>query len=224
MNEFSLDSFFNSLVSYMAVAFPYMQDEEKDKEKHPKRYPLHLKDAVFNNLQTYTTENSIIFDIGNDTLERTHPYYHILQQAQVIRKKGKGTTKTKGSQASISNVSARDYERVSFNGKTFTKEYSRNVRGARNRQGSVSHWTTNPDGKRVYVNRESNAYYNIHYQYIDKMLDNGIVNQLALDYGMKLKRKENAGLYEEFSLQENQEQGFDEIGNMLSILSSFMEE
>ena len=33
----------------------------------------------------------LIFDIGNEYAEREYPYYHILEDAPVIRKKGKGT-------------------------------------------------------------------------------------------------------------------------------------
>lgn len=214
--EYNLDAFFNSLISYMAVAFPYMQDEDKDRAKHPKRNPLHLKDAIFNSLQANHTINTITFDIGNENLEITHPYYHILEQAQVIRKRGKGTTKSRGSQAKVQNVGSRDYDRVNWNGKTFTKEYRRNVRGSRSLIGKASRWE---DDK--FINREANYYANVHYRYIENILESGILDMLATEFGMRRMRTQNLGLVEEMALQESIEQGTDEAANMINILSSF---
>ena len=216
--EYNLDAFFNSLISYMAVAFPYMQDEEKDRAKHPNRNPLHLKDAVFDTLVPYHTPNNITFDIGSDTLESNHPYYHILQDAQVIRKRGKGTDKSRGSQAKVENVGSRDYARVEWNGKTFTKEYSKNVRGSRSLLGKASKWE---NGK--FINREANYYANTYYKYLDNMLDNGIVDMLAQEFGLKRMRKVDTGLGEEMALQEFMDEGNDEATNMINILSSFEE-
>lgn len=216
--EFSVDAFLNSLVSYMAVAFPYMEDEEKDRAKHPKREPLHLKDAIFNDLQVAHSLNSATFDIGNERLERTHPYYHILENSQVIRKAHRSTEKSRGSQAKVQDVGKRDYERVNWNGKTYSKEYSRNVRGSRSLLDKASHWTVDTSGKLSFANRDANYYANIHYHYIEKMLEGGILDMLAADFGLKKMRKQDSGLAEEFALQENNEL------NLVDILNSFAEE
>ena len=53
--------------------------------------------------------NMYIFEIGNDYAEENYPYYHILEDAEVIRKRGRGTSKSKGSQAQIEKLSQRDY-------------------------------------------------------------------------------------------------------------------
>lgn len=214
--EYNLDAFFNSLISYMAVAFPYMQDEDKDRAKHPKRNPLHLKDAIFNSLQANHTINTITFDIGNENLEITHPYYHILEQAQVIRKRGKGTTKSRGSQAKVQNVGSRDYDRVNWNGKTFTKEYRRNVRGSRSLIGKASRWEYDK-----FINREANYYANVHYRYIENILESGILDMLAAEFGMRRMRTKDSGLGEEYLLQESMDYGTDEASNIVNILSSF---
>lgn len=214
--EYNLDAFFNSLISYMAVAFPYMQDEEKDRAKHPKREPLHLKDAIFDNAQPIHSLNSITFDIGNETLETTHPYYHILEQAQVIRKRDRGTTKSRVSQAKVQNVSSRDYDRINWNGKTFTKEYRRNVRGSRSLIGKASRWE---DDK--FINREANYYANVHYRYIENILESGILDMLAAEFGMRRIRTKDSGLGEEYLLQESMDYGTDEANNIVNILSSF---
>ena len=212
--EFSLDSFYNTLVNYLSANFPYMQNEEVDKSKHPNRQPLHLKDAVFNNLQAFHEQNTITFDIGNERLEMTHPYYHILQNSEVIRIAHKGTKKSKGSQANV-EVSKRDYERVEWNGKTFTKEYTRNVRGSRTRQDKGRKIVVGTDGVVYRINQNANYYANIHYRYIDRILDSTLPF-IAQELGLKMRRKEDTGLTEEWLTQEN-----DSVGNILNIFDSF---
>ena len=198
--EFSVQTFSARLYDLILESnqFPYMRDSELDRAKHPKRSPLHLKEAIRQNTIKYSSGDIETFDIGNESLERSHPYYHILEQAPVIRKRNRGTKKTKGSQAKIEDVGKRDYERVDWNGKTFTKEYSRNVRGSRKRVTSVSHWTEDYAGNQVFVNREANAYQNIHYHYFEDILNGGVVDRLAMEFGLKRKRTVNAGLDEEY--------------------------
>lgn len=193
--------------------------EQKDSDKHPNRSPLTLKEAVENcmNETYYRDMVSASFDIGNEKLEISHPYYHILQQAPVIRKKNKSTKKTRGSQSEV-EVSKRDYERVTFNGKTFTKEYSRNVRGKRTNLSRTSYWSGNVTSGGSFINREANQYKNVYYQYINKILDSGILLTLANKYGLKMKRKMDNGLAEEYFSQFNEAPI-----NMLDILSSFDE-
>ena len=199
------------LNSYM---FPYMKDSETDRAKHPKRQPLHLKDAIRNNKMTFDGgENTSGFEIGSDILENTHPYYHILQQAPVIRKAGKGTKKTKGSQANIADKGKRDYEQVSFGGKfggKLFKEYEKNVRGERNRLNQVSHWKDNN-----FINKDSNAYINTHYKYIDKILDY-IMPIIAIEYRLKMLRKQDSGLTEELAYQWGESEE-----TVIDILNSF---
>lgn len=189
---------------------------QSDREKHKGREPLKLKDAVISSMANSTVfaENEISFNIGNEQMEKTHPYYHILEQAPVIRKRGKGTEKTRGSQAKIEDVK-RDYERVSFNGKTFTKEYARNVRCKRNRTDNVTHFISDSRGNRKMVNREAGAYQNVHYMYIERILDSGILNTIAEEQGLKLMRKSNTGLGEEYFAQQG------EI-DLTSIIDSFL--
>ena len=109
----------------------------------------------------------ITFDIGDDYSEQYYPYYHILQDSPVIHKRGKGTAKSKGTMAEIKNLSQRDYGRINFNGKTFSREYTRNVRGAR--ASVISNSTRYVGGKKI--NMDSTTYANTHYHYIDKILD-----------------------------------------------------
>ena len=190
---------------------------QSDREKHKGREPLKLKDAVISSMANSTifVENEISFNIGNEQMEKTHPYYHILENAPVIRKRGKGTDKSRGSQAKIENVGQRDYERISFNGKSFTKEYAKNVRGKRNRIDNVTHFVSDSRGNRKMINREAGAYQNIHYMYIERILDSGILNTIAEEQGLKVMRKSNTGLAEEYFAQQG------EI-DLASIIDSFL--
>ena len=208
MREFSLDSFVKEMIDLMSNAFPYMEDDKLDAKKHPKRNPLHLKNAIFDTLLPVPSENGnvITFDIGNETLEATHPYYHILQDAQVIRKAGRGTTKSKGSQDKIKDLGKRDYGRISWNGKTYTKEYSRNVRGSRSLLGKAQKraWLIDSEGVayRIYTNTDADYYANVHYKYLDRMFDEGgIAQTLANDFGLRIKSHKNNGLQEDFLSQ-----------------------
>ena len=190
---------------------------QSDKDKHKGRVPLKLKEAVINSMANSTifADNMVSFNIGNEQMEKTHPYYHILENSPVIRKRGKGTEKSLGSQAKIEDVGQRDYERVSFNGKSFSKEYSRNVRGKRNRTDNVTHFITDSRGNRKMINREAGAYQNVHYMYIERILDSGILNTLAEEQGLTLKRKSSTGLAEEYTDQE----GF---SGLQDIIDSFL--
>lgn len=188
-------------------------------EKHKGRQPLKLKTAIIQCIAdtTLKEQDTITFDIGSESLERMHPYYHILEDAPVIRKKNKGTEKSLGSQAKIEDAGKRDYGRVSFNGKTFSKEYSRNVRGKRNRLDSVDHYITDSRGNVKRVNRESNSYQNVHYRYIERILDSGILDTIAQEQDLKLMRKSNTGLAEEYLMQNDYEQS-----SLQDIIDSFL--
>lgn len=227
MIEFTVDNFANALVSYLANYFPYMNDEEVDRAKHPKRQPLHLIEAIFNNLQMAHTLNTITFDIGSGTLENSHPYYHILEDSEVIHIRGKGTNKSKGSQAKVNDVSARDYGYVKWNGKTFTQEYKKNVRGSRSRSTKARQKGFIVDSEGVVwetkLNPQANYYLNKHYKYIERSIERAIP-QLCFEFGLKQKRTMSSGLSEEFALQEKMNSGTDYASDIIGIMNSFMEE
>ena len=70
---------------------------QSDSTKHKKRPdPKDLKYRIqqcINDTKTRIGDNQFMFDLGNEFMEENFPYYHILQQAPVIRKKGYGTVK-----------------------------------------------------------------------------------------------------------------------------------
>lgn len=193
---------------------------QSDRDKHKGREPLKLKDVVIRCMADTTIfeQDTVSFNIGNEQMERSHPYYHILENAPVIRKRGKGTDKTRGSQAQIKDVGKRDYELVTLSkSNTFVKEYAKNVRGQRNRLNNVSHYINDSRGNRKMINREANSYQNVHYMYIERILDSGILDTIAQEQGLKLMRKSNTGLAEEYLMQNDYQQS-----SLQDIIDSFL--
>ena len=200
--EFDLATFTQTLRDKMVDRFPKLDKRGENPSGSPKhgQYNEMIVDVAFKNNPTILVgEKEYTFDIGNEYSEEHYPYYHILEDAPYIRKRNRGTTKTRGSQANVEK-GKRDYGVVSWNGKTFTKEYQRNVRGTRNRLDKVSHWITNDSGEKEFINRESNTYKNEHYQYIEKMLDI-ITIELASEFNLKKARVEKTGFEEELAMQ-----------------------
>lgn len=213
--EFDITSFTKRIRELMYEQFPF-ENEDINQKKHAKR-PEHIKDVAFKNNETMRLDdNTLVFEIGNPYAEEKYPYYHILEDAPAIRKRDRGTARTKGSQDKVAVAGGkRDYGRIDFNGKTFSKEYSRNVRGERNRRSNVSRWARDYMGRDYYINRDANAYENVHYQYIEKMLNTNILDTVALEFGLKRGRTQSTGLGEEYQAQQ------DEENQLVNILDSF---
>ena len=214
--EYTLESFTKRLRELMYDNFPNLPKRGVNPNDTPKHgtHNEEIRDVAFDKNPTQPLdENSYMFEIGNDYAEEFYPYYHILEDSPYIRKRNKGTSKTKGSQAKVEKLSARDYNIISFNGKTYTKEYARNVRGKRNRLDSVDHYTTDSSGRIVLVNREANTYLNEHYHYIEKMMNNVILGQLAAEFKLKQGRTKISSLQEDY-----------EALNIVDIINSTMEE
>ena len=214
--EFTVGSFTKRLRELMYDNFPNLPERGVNPNGTPKHgeHNEEIRDVAFMNNATYMIdENTHAFEIGNEYAEEYYPYYHILQDTPYIRKRGKGTGKTKGSQAEIKELGKRDYNIISFNGKTYGREYARNVRGKRDRLASSSHWITDNNGRKMMVNREANAYQNVHYHYIEKMMNGGILDQLAMEFGLTLGRTKITSLQEDY-----------ESTNIVDIINSMMEE
>lgn len=211
MAEFSLQAFTDSIRQNLYDNFPYESDTVK-MQKH-KKTPLHIRDIAFMYLPTTQGENSIMFEIGSEYAEEYYPYYHILEDAQVIRKRGKGTKGSRGSQAEIKELGKRDYGRISFNGKTYSREYRKNVRGERSRLGTATKVVVGSNGKTYRVNPNASYYANKHYQYIERTLNN-VLPWIANEYGMRMGRTEITDLVDEYQEQESQDR-------IINALSSF---
>ena len=223
--EFNIDSFTERLLELLRDNVPY-ENPDLSKSKHPNRNGKQLRDlfdpkggSAFNTGIIMNIDTRM-FDIGGPMAEATMPHYHILQQVEVIRKRNQGTKSTKGSQEKV-EPTMRDYERVSWNGKTFSKEYSKNVRGSRSKAERIKA----PKLRYTYGYYEdkrnvSGSYINIHYQYIDRILD-AVVPYLAQEYNLRAKRKQDSGLSEEYDLQQTLDN--EERFGILDILDSFEE-
>lgn len=208
--EYTISEFTELIREYLYGLFPE-ENEQENLKRHSGRLG-HIKDVAFKNNPTITLdENSLMFEIGNVYAEERYPYYHILQDTKYIHKRGMGTDRSKGSQAKVQDKGSRNYGKITWNGKTYSKEYSKNVRGSRDRTDKVSRWV---NGK--FVNREASEYLNIHYQYIDKILDYSLPF-VAQYYGMKLMRKSNTGLEEDYNAQTS-----DEHETLLNMISEMM--
>ena len=194
--EYDINSFTRYLKEMLYESMPCDKNNVHAR-KHPDRN-WHMRElALGHNIVMSIGENQKYFEIGNEESELKAPYYHILQDAQVIRKAGRGTTKSKGSQAFVNDPRKRDYGQVSFTISTEKKtnrqrlnpyyEYRRNVRGSRSLVGNSTQKVISEDGKITKINRESNYYLNIHYDYIGRNLE-WIVQQLAKTFNMTLGR------------------------------------
>lgn len=218
--EFDIDSFLKSIFDTLKGSVPY-ESPQNYADKHAKRSGARLKDLFDLDKNTIITNiNMRTVDVGSPMAEAKMPHYHILQQAEVIRKRGKGTTTSKGSQDKEKNLLLRDYERVSFNGKTFSKEYNKNVRGQRSKARLLNEPKLRYINGQYVANEKSNSYVNIYYQYIDKILDRALPF-IANDYGMKMSRKLDTGLQEEYALQMDTD--YEENLPFLNMIDSFME-
>lgn len=221
--DFTLDQFANRIIDLFTTnsnfpegVDPYIDRRGYSQElssKHKGRNPLHLRQMAESSMRDSKTgtESVVSFDYGNERMEELYPHYHILQQAPVIRKAHRATVKSSGSQRYVKEKGKRDYEQVHWNGKTFTKEYSKNVRGSRINLNKTQMHLDNQ-----FLNTDSNQYLNVHLGYIDRICDE-IAPMLANEYGLKLGRKQDTGLIDEFANQEGVS-----IQTVLDALESFM--
>lgn len=211
MQEFSLQAFVDRVRSRMYDLFPY-ENELINQTKHKGRTG-HIRDVAFMDNPVIVGENTISFDIGNNYAETRYPYYHILQDSPVIRKKDRGTEKTRGSQANVKNLGQRDYGRVSFNGKTYSKEYAKNIRGKRNSVVErATRFEYNDKGQRIRINPNSLSYKNIHYQYINKILETSI-REVAPEFGYILVQVKGTSLKDDYAMQQEMDSVIEDMIN-----------
>lgn len=215
-----MSSFVERIREILYDNFPYGPlTNPSGSNKYPNR-TKHVRDAAFKDLPIVHEFDKMVFDIGSPLAEENYPHYHILEDSEVIHIRGKGTKKSKGSQDKITNKQARDYGRVNWNGKTYTQEYKKNVRGSRSRLGSARKTYVDSNGVIYRVNEKANTYANIHYHYIEKTLD-GALPFIAKEFGLKMLRTQNSGLDDEFLMQESVEDDRDLATNLINAITSF---
>lgn len=152
-----------------------------DRKLHPtKQFKPHMKKIAFDNNPIVIVSPKLhYFELGNEYAEEKAPYYHILEDAKTIRNPYQSTSQTRGSQASVRPKAKRDYSVGTINAEgVITPEY----------RGSFS------SGKRSYMptymklvdkNYEkrferSKFRYNVHFAYIERILENILPNVARL--------------------------------------------
>lgn len=159
-------------------------------KKHSKRVGRMRDIALGDNNVVPLLNKGYFFELGNTIAEVNTPQYHILEDAQVIHKKGQGTKTSRGSQAKVL-PSKRDYGKwtktivVDKNGEVsgvrWSQEYRKNNRGSRSK-------IIEKDGVKMLKKEVKTVYVNKHYHYIEKILERDI-DQIASQYGLKRKSK-----------------------------------
>lgn len=193
-----LQKFANDIANLIVDNIP-RESEELYIKKHKNRIG-HLQDIARSELKVIPIGiDGYVYEYGSENLERNLPYYHILEDAYTIKKAGRGTRTSKGSQANIGDLGSRDYgiETVTYkkqkNGsyrRYSYQEYRKNVRGERKPKRKVAYKINHRTGE-VTAIEVSNSYLNKHYHYIEKTLDKTLPF-LASEYGLKMKRVEIA--------------------------------
>ena len=209
MDNFDIKSFGEILKGGIVGTIP-IEPEWLAKQKHGNlkenpRNPLQLNQQVKNELSKpleMVNLQKFYFDLGSERLEKVYPYYHILEDSEVIHIRGKGTKTSKGSQANISDKGKRDYARVEQKvifkkgvGKTtYYQEYRKNVRGKRTALKKETFRVVDDNGEvrfveKVVGTKSATTYVNKHYHYIERNLEEIIIPTLMDIY--KLKRLRN---------------------------------
>ena len=217
--DYNINDFTKRLRELMESYFPY-EDDSINEKKHKNRLG-HIKQVAFKDNPTETlSENMLAFNIGNAKSESEYPYYHILENAPVIKKKGRATKESRGSQQYVYPMSKRDYEKVTLKGKTFSKEYVKNIRGARKRVVENSTQYVKIGNKTFKINKNADSYKNVHYQYIEIMLSH-IVNTLSSEFRMKIKFS-SSGLKDDYvnDLLRGGDESYDNSMNFVNQLLS----
>ena len=219
--EYDIDLFTNRIREVLRDNFP-RESDELNRSKHPKRNGKHLSDLLNDNNSLITKNiDSRMFDLGSPMAEALMPHYHILQNSEVIRKRDRATKTSMGSQGKQENKLIRDYEAVKWNGKTFSKEYTKNVRGERSKARKILEPKLRYNGQYYEDKRGvSNSYVNIHFRYIDRILD-ATLPYIAQEFGLRAMRKKTNGLQEEYEMQQRAD--LEDRFSILEIMSSFDE-
>ncbi len=214
MEEFDIKLFGEVLRDGIVVSIPvepqFVAQQKHGNLKENPRNPLQLSEQVrneFNKPLEMQNHVTYYFDLGSEKLEVIYPYYHILEDSEVIHKRGKGTKTSKGSQANISDRAKRDYGRaerkiIFKEGKgkvSYYQEYRKNVRGKRSALKKETFKIVNDDGVIEYVEKvvgtkTSTTYINKHYHYIENNLESWLIPSLMNSFGLKRQRNKQTDL------------------------------
>lgn len=223
--EYNSKGFIERLKQYLYDSFPY--ESSTQFRQHHKNRSGSFKDIAFkNNNIIHLGNNNYAIELGNAKGEEETPQYHILEDAEVIYKRGKGTRTSKGSQASITNLGQRDYgiatikRRTSKSGKqidVLSQEYRKNCRGERSRSLKAQRTITDYNGNLFVINRNARYYKNEHYHYIEKSLEEIVIPKLCNDFNLKRQRTKISNRYEDNDMIRNDEMYSNELEDLYSM-------
>lgn len=175
----TLNEYVNQIVIELKVRmeqsalFPFDDGTREAGQKPRPQFKPHARNvALKNNYITVVSPDVQVFELGNEQAERTAPQYHILEDAKRIANRGRGTVKSKGSQAMIANKAKRDYSVTLLlpNTNKTTQEYRPSFKEGRRNYGQA----TNLLGDKVEAKKKSagNKFrFNKHYAYIERILE-----------------------------------------------------
>jgi hypothetical protein len=189
----TLNEYVNQIVIELKVRmeqselFPFDDGKRLAGQRPRPQFKPHARNvALKNNYITVVSPDVQVFELGNETAERTAPQYHILEDAKVIANPGRGTAKSRGSQAKIADKAKRDYsvETPVANKTTTTQEYRPSFKEGRRSYQTTQMLLTN---KNYEARNESKPYrYNKHYAYIERILEKEVPS-IASDLGITLE-------------------------------------
>jgi hypothetical protein len=180
----TLNEYVNQIVIELKVRmeqspiFPFDDGKREAGQKPRPQFKPHARNvALKNNFITVVSPDVQVFELGNETAERTAPQYHILEDAKVIANPGRSTKKSRGSQGLIANKAKRDYsvEIPVANKTTTTQEYRPSFKeGRRSYQDTSEKLGTKRLSQKEYEKTKkvvSAFRYNKHYAYIERILE-----------------------------------------------------
>jgi hypothetical protein len=142
------------------------------KKPRPKSKPHAKNVALINNQITLVSPDIQVFELGNEEAEKTAPQYHILEDAKVIANPGRGTAKSRGSQAKITDKAKRDYsaQNVVSSSTKVSQEYRPSFKEGRRNYSNSQNLL---EQKWLYGKPKDGAKfrYNTHYAYIERILE-----------------------------------------------------
>ena len=190
----TLNEYVNQIVIELKVRmeqselFPFDDGKRLAGQRPRPQFKPHARNvALKNNFITVVSPDVQVFELGNETAERTAPQYHILEDAKIIANPGRSTKKSRGSQGLISNKAKRDYsvEVPVANKTTTTQEYRPSFKEGRRTYSNSQNLL---EQKWLYDQPKggSKYRYNRHYAYIERILEKETPS-IASDLGITLE-------------------------------------
>jgi hypothetical protein len=167
-----------TLVGQIAVELKTQMEASKlfpfsDRRNYPpnKQFKPHMKNVALKNNPIIVVSPEIqVFELGNEYAEENAPQYHILEDSKII--KSPGTTQSRGTQRKITNVRKRDYGKITYLKTGNAVKVGQEYRTAFKSRSNIWGVNTTLALKRFNARNEKRNYrYNIHFGYIERILE-----------------------------------------------------